>query len=281
MHTHTLFCDGRDDVQTMCQTAFSKGLCAIGFSAHGPIFKKTGFNTDWHMRESNLNKYIEEILAARRRWQGKLSVYLGLELDYIKGLRSALDSDIKALNLDYIIGSIHYIVPHNGARPFTVDGPRDEFETGLKEGFGGNKEALLASYWDAMAQMVALGGFDILGHVDLYKNNCMDFCGTESESRHAAEISWAAARAGIIVEVNTGGLNRNRSVQTFPSRFILSHFNQQKVPAVITADAHRACHLDGNYAIALQTLIDAGYGEHVIFEGRENGNPVWRSEKIL
>ena len=280
MHTHTLFCDGRDDVQTMCQTAFSKGLCAIGFSAHGPIFKKTGFNTDWHINEDNLDKYIDEILAARRRWQGKLPVYLGLELDYIKGLRSALDSDIKALNLDYIIGSVHFLVPQNGAQPFTVDGPREEFETGLREGFGGDREALFASYCDAMAQMIALGGFDILGHADLYKINCRDFCGAESESRYAAEIALAAARSGVAVEVNTGGLNRNKSDQTLPSQFILRHFCQQKVPAIITADAHKACNLDGHYDIALKTVIEAGYTEHVIFEGKENGKAIWRSQKI-
>ena len=280
MHTHTLFCDGRDDVETMCQTAFSKGLCAIGFSSHGPILRQTGLKTGWHMPEERLDRYAEEVRAARRRWRGRLTVYLGLEVDYIKGMRSALDSDIKALNPDYIIGSIHFIVPQNGAQPFTADGPPEEFETGLREGFGGDKEALLASYWDAMAQMIALGGFDILGHADLYKNNCMDFSGTESESRRAAEISRAAARAGIAVEVNTGGLNLNRTDETFPSSSVLSLFCQQKVPAIINADAHRSGDLDGNYDIALQTLIKAGYAEHALFEGKENGKAIWRGEKI-
>ena len=281
IHTHTVFCDGRDDVETMCKTAFLKGLCAIGFSAHGPILKKTGLKTGWHMPDENLDKYIDEVLAARRRWQGKLPVYLGLELDFIKGMRSVLDSDIKTLNLDYIIGSVHYIVPQNGTRPFTVDGPREEFEAGLREGFGGDMEALLNSYWEAMAQMIALGGFDILGHVDLYKNNYLGFCGTESESRSVAEIAQAAARCGIAVEVNTGGLNRNRIDQTFPSSSLLSLFCRQKVPAIVTSDAHSAGDLDGHYDIALNTMIEAGYTEHSLFQGKENGKAIWRSEKIV
>ena len=282
MHTHTLFCDGKDDVETMCCGAFAKGLSAIGFSAHGPVFKKTGFKTTWHMSDERLDAYIAGVLAARRRWQGKLAVYLGLELDYIKGLRSAQDSDIKALNLDYIIGSVHYVIPPNGAEPFTVDGPPDEFEKGIREGFGGDTEALLHCYWDAMAEMIALGGFDILGHVDIVKiNNREQSCfGSKGESSRYAEIALAAARAGLAVEVNTGGLNRGRTNDTFPSLPFLSLFREQEVPAIITADAHCAADLDGHYDSALQTLLKAGYTEHVLFERKENGSAVWKSEKL-
>jgi histidinol-phosphatase (PHP family) len=282
MHTHTLLCDGRDDVETMCRIAQAKGLSAVGFSAHGPVFKKTGLKTDWHLPDEQLDTYIAEVLAARQRWQGKLAVYVGLELDYIKGLRSALDSDIGALNLDYIIGSVHYVVPQNGAGPFTVDGPPDEFEKGIREGFGGDMEALLHSYWDAMAEMIALGGFDILGHADIVKVNIRDQSrfSVESETCRHAEIALAAARAGLVVEVNTGGLNRGRTQDTYPSLPFLRLFREQGVPAMITADAHCAADLDGHYGIAMRTLLAAGYTEHVLFEGRDNGKAVWRREKL-
>ena len=282
IHTHTVFCDGRDDVETMCRSALSKGLSAIGFSAHGPVFRKTGFKTNWHLPDERLDAYIAEVLAARQRWQGKLAVYLGLELDYIKGLRSALDNDIRALNLDYIIGSVHYVVPQNGAEPFTVDGPPDEFEKGLREGFGGDMEALLHCYWDAMAEMIALGGFDILGHADLAKANIRDqsLFSAESGTCRQAEIARAAARAGLTVEVNTGGLNRGRIQEVYPSLPFLRLFHEQKVPAIITADAHCAADLDGHYGIAAKTLLAAGYTEHVLFEGKNNGNAVWKRENL-
>jgi len=282
MHTHTLFCDGRDDVETMCRAAMEKGLSAIGFSAHGPVFKKTGLKTNWHLPDERLDAYIAEVLAARQRWRGKLAVYLGLELDYIKGLRSAMDSDIRALNLDYIIGSVHYLVPSNGAEPFTVDGPPDEFEKGLREGFGGDIEALLRSYWDAMEEMIALGGFDILGHADLVKVNIRDKSrlSAESETCRHAEIARATARAGLTAEVNTGGLNRGRTQDVYPSLPFLRLFREQEVPAIITADAHCAADLDGHYDIARQTLLAAGYTEQVLFEGKDNGKPVWRREKL-
>ncbi|MDR1575102.1 MAG: histidinol-phosphatase [Treponema sp.] len=283
LHTHTLFCDGRDDVETMCRAAFDKGLCAIGFSAHGPLFKKTGIKTSWHISDERLDAYIGEVRSARLRWEGKLAVYLGLEVDYIKGLRSARDPDIQALPLDYIIGSVHYITPANGAELFTVDGPAEELERGVREGFGGDGEAMMHAYWDAAGEMIALGGFDILGHIDLVKKNNQDgrwFAIEEACRGRAAETARLAAAAGLTVELNTGGLNRRITRDTYPSPSFLRLFRERRVPALITADAHRAEDLDGHYDVALQTLREAGYTEHPLFRGKKNGKPLWEFIRI-
>jgi histidinol phosphatase-like PHP family hydrolase len=121
LHTHTAFCDGTGDIEDFCQTAYERGLSVIGFSAHAPTAKKTGIKTDWHLPDERLDEYIGSVNAARRRWAGKLPVYLGLEADYIKDLTSPADKDFQSLGLDYIIGSVHYIFPPKGGEPFTVD----------------------------------------------------------------------------------------------------------------------------------------------------------------
>jgi histidinol-phosphatase (PHP family) len=282
MHNHTLFCDGRDDMETMCRAAFEKKLCAIGFSAHIPIFKQTGIKTDWQLSEDRLEEYAAQALAARQRWQGKLAVYYGFEVDYIKGLRSAVDSDIKALHPDFLIGSVHYLVPANGAEPFTVDGPPEEFKQGLALGFGGDGEALMNRYYDMLAEMTALGGFDILGHADIIKKNCQDktYWSAESELIRQKEIAFAVSRAGIAAEVNTGGLNRGKTRDTYPSLSFLRLFREQGVPIIITADAHRAADIDGNYDAAIKTLLNAGYSEHILFNGRQEGKAVWLSVQL-
>jgi histidinol-phosphatase (PHP family) len=268
----------------MCLAAFDKGLCAIGFSAHGPLFKKTGIKTGWHISDERLDAYIGEVHSARLRWEGKLAVYLGLEVDYIKGLRSPRDMDIQALPLDYIIGSVHYVTPANGAELFTVDGPAEELERGVREGFGGDGEAMMHAYWDAAAEMIALGGFDILGHIDLVKKNNQDgrWFAIESEAcrARAAETARLAAAAGLTVELNTGGLNRRITRDTYPSPSFLRLFRERRVPALITADAHRAEDLDGHYDVALQTLREAGYTEHPLFRGKKNGTALWECIRI-
>ncbi|MDR0315822.1 MAG: histidinol-phosphatase [Treponema sp.] len=267
LHTHTLFCDGADDVETMCLAAFEKGLRAIGFSAHAPIFRATGIRTEWHLPDERLEEYISEVQSARDRWQGKLEVYLGLELDYIRGLRSALDRDIRALELDYIIGSVHYVVPPTG-QPFTVDGTLEEIECGIREGFGGDGEALMHTYWDAVAEMIALGGFDILGHADIIKKKNHDnrWFNMKSEAcqQRMAEIAAALGRSGLAAEINTGGLNRKRINETFPSLAFVKLFRENQVPLLISSDAHCAKDVDGHYETAWETLRAAGYTDQEI-----------------
>ncbi|MDR0876980.1 MAG: histidinol-phosphatase [Treponema sp.] len=289
LHTHTLFCDGRDDMETMCRRAREKGLASIGFSAHAPITGKTGIVTDWHLKDNLLDEYIAAVTAARRRWEGKLPVYLGLEVDYIKGMMGPADRDLQNRGLDFIIGSVHYIVPPNGAPPFTVDGPMEELEQGLREGFGGSGAAVLNAYWDAVGDMIAAGGFDILGHADIVKKNNRGDRWFKSDDgvwqRRTAEIAHAAGRAaaiaGIAVEINTGGLNRKKTADPYPSLPFLRYFRENAVPVIITADAHCAEDLDGHYDTAVELLLEAGYTEHVLFEGRQDGKALWTTENLL
>ncbi|MDR0597877.1 MAG: PHP domain-containing protein, partial [Treponema sp.] len=174
LHTHTEFCDGRGDVESFCLTAYARGLAAIGFSAHAPLTRKTGLKTNWHLRDEDLDRYIDAVNAARRKWAGKLKVYLGLEIDYIKGLTGPADKDFRDLDLDYCIGSVHYIFPPDGGEPFTVDDGAREFALNMERHFPGDGEGMAEAYWDAVEGMLSLGGFDILGHLDLVMKNNQD-----------------------------------------------------------------------------------------------------------
>jgi histidinol-phosphatase (PHP family) len=284
LHTHSVFCDGSDEIETFCRTAWEKGLSAVGFSSHAPIGRKTGFKSSWHIPDGKLEPYLDEVRAARRRWEGKIPVYLGLEVDYIKGLMGPADGDYREMGLDYLIGSVHYLVPPKGA-PFTVDGSREETLAGIREGFDGDGDAYVNCYWDTMLEMIARGGFDILGHVDLVKkNNRGDLFAENGETwlRRGGEAARAAAQGSAVLEVNTGGLNRKKTRETYPSGTLLRLFREANVPAIVTSDAHRAADLDGNYGTARQTLLDSGYTETVFLEGKRNGpgTAVWKAEKL-
>ena len=279
LHTHTIFDDGKDDVETMCRTACEKGLVAIGFSAHAPI----KMESDWHLQAVRMEEYLAAVHAARRRWEGKIDVYLGFEVDYIKGQRSPLDRDIRDANPDYTIGSVHYLLPPQGY-PFTVDAPADELKIGVTECYGSDGEAMMHAYWDAVAQMLAIGGFDIIGHLDLVKKHNRSNCWFDMESdayrQRLEEIVRAVASGGFVLEVNTGALNRGQLTETYPSLPALRLLRQLNVPVMISADAHCAAHLDGHYREACQILLDAGYTNHVIFQGRKDEKAVWRELEL-
>lgn len=282
LHTHTPFCDGKDDVETLCRAAWEKGIAALGFSGHAPIYRKTGLKSGWHIPEERLEEYMDQVRAAQRRWAGKLRVFLGLEVDYIQGLCGPADRDIQELGLDYIIASVHFLLPPGG-RLFSIDGPMEELAQGVREGFAGDGEAMMEYYWDALQELIAAGGFDILGHADLVKKNNQNrrWFNPEAEAygRKIRETAQAAGKAALVVEVNTGGLNRNKISDTYPSVPLLRLFREEGVPVIITADAHRARELDGHYQKARENLCAAGYTEHALFMGK-NKRPQWTFEPL-
>jgi histidinol-phosphatase (PHP family) len=173
-----------------------------------------------------------------------------------------------------------------------VDGPGEEFERDLREKFDGDGEALMETYWEAVMDMLREGGFDVLGHMDLIKKNNPPYerpqgrrqgwFSPEGERylRRIAQAVSETAASGVVVELNTGGLNRGKTTEPYPSLGILRLLKEKDVPIIITADAHRAGHLRGHYDTARQTLLDAGYTRTVLFEGRQNGRPVWSSEEL-
>ena len=284
LHTHTLFCDGTADVERTCQRAWEKGLCSLGFSSHAPIVKKTGFpQTSWNMKEELLEEYIEAVNAAKRRWEGRLKIFLGLEVDYIRGLMGPSDKDYQEMGLDYIIGAAHYVLPSRGAA-FTVDAPLEEVEQGIKESYGGDPLAFVEAYWDSLEGLIRSGGFDILGHPDLIKrNNWKNRLFSEDSEPYQKRIAKAAVLAGeykVTIEVNTGGMNRGRTESPYPSHSFLKQLRENNVPAIINADAHDPKDLDGHYPEARIALLAAGYKKTMLFEGKKDGQPIWLEEEL-
>jgi histidinol-phosphatase (PHP family) len=269
IHTHTSFCDGEGSVEDFCQAAHKKGLQSLGFTAHAPVFKKTGIKTGWHLPDENLEAYLDAVRAAKKHWEGKLPVFSGLEVDYIPGLMSPADKDYKEMGLDYTIGSVHYVVPPKGGL-FTVDGPLPELESGIR-GFGGDIEAMVNAYWDNVEALIKGGGFTVLGHADLIKkNNAKNCLFSESDGYYRSRIERVAALAGlhkIVAEVNTGGMNRRRTDTPYPSLPLLALLRENRVPMVINADAHNPDDLDGHYTEACEAMLLAGYTETVLFNG--------------
>ncbi len=271
LHTHTTFCDGACSVEAMCAYAAEHGFVSLGFSSHAPLPTSFGPPTAWHLAADRLEEYAAAVREARERWQGKLAVYLGLEVDYIPGVCGPGDGRFDGLGLDYVIGSVHYLIPPGDAEPFTVDGSRDELATGIARGYGGDAQAAVEAYWDNLTAMIHAGGFSILGHMDLIKKNNGDRRFFDDQADWYEQKSAAAVQAlegtDITVEINTGGLNRGSVAEAYPSARLLSLLNAARVPIGINADAHRCEHLGGHYEEARRLALAAGYRSVRLFNG--------------
>ena len=79
LHTHTVFCDGKDAPEEMVRAAVALGMDSLGFSGHAPLDGQSG----WTMAPEDVPRYRAEILRLREAYAGQLEIFLGLELDAV------------------------------------------------------------------------------------------------------------------------------------------------------------------------------------------------------
>ena len=153
-HTHTTFCDGAGTAEQMVVSAIEKGFDVLGFSSHSDMVK-------------DLDAYKAEIRRLAAKYEGKIRILCGIEAEY--------DTGFKRGDLDYVIGSTHYITAPDGGR-FAFDATHDGLLNGVRDHFGGDFVAFLHAYFAQEREMVATYDCDIIGHLDLVRKfNMFEF----------------------------------------------------------------------------------------------------------
>lgn len=257
-HTHTEFCDGKGSPADMLSKANQSGFRALGFSAHAPL----PFENPFTLKESDLQPYIEAVNQLKNR--GITEVYVGLEIDCLPGLITPADESWKTLGLDYSIGSVHALIGPDEQYPMlSVDGPQEMLDFLLDEVYLGDEKALIEAYYRRVADLCQLGGFDILGHYDLVKKHNLkrQFFNEEAPWYRDIVISTldVVAQAGVIMEVNYGGMLRGATEEVYPPLWLLKEARKRHIPVQINADAHHPDHLGVHHQYSRELLLQAGY----------------------
>jgi histidinol-phosphatase (PHP family) len=267
-HCHSEFCDGKASAARMAAEAHALGFAILGFSSHAPL----PFLTEWTMDAARLGDYADTIRALSREYSPSMEILLGLEIDYIEGLCGPADRRFASVDLDFSIGSVHHLRPEAlgdqgvGDEPLaTVDGPQEGFDALIARGYGGDGLAMAEDYYRTLADCIAHGGFDILGHFDLVrKNNPGQSRFSERDGRYK-DAAMAAVDAlegsGIIVEINTGGMARGKTSSPYPEGWILKEMKARNIEVCVNSDAHAPDHLLAHRAAGLTAAADAGYRE--------------------
>lgn len=254
LHTHTTYCDGRDTPEEVILTSIQKGFHSIGFSEHSYMY----YSPNWGMSLERTEEYKKEILEMKKKYEDKLDIFLGLEVD--------MYSEVDLSGYDYLIGSVHYLPIRDEKVGF--DRSSEEVEQVIKEYFDGNGMAYAKEYYRNLARLPEYGAFDIVGHFDLitkHSENRQFFDEDAKEYRFAA-IEAAEVLAGKIpyFEVNTGAIARGYRTTPYPSHFIMKELKRLGFGAVITSDCHNRAFLDCSFGQAAEWLKACGFREHYV-----------------
>ena len=259
-HCHSRFDDGQGELKEYVQAALRKGLRTLGFAGHAPL----PFPCTWTIAPALLPEYLETARRLQSSHSDRIELLVGLEVDYIPEITAPTSAAVRALKLDFTIGSVHFVAGRLAdGRLWTADGPPEEMERGVAESFGGDIRKTVEEYYRRMRVMVETTPPDIIGHFDLIKKN------NRGAKLFSEQAPWyrttviqtleAVAASPCILEVNTGGIVRGTSGALYPSEWILAECLKRNIPVMINSDAHRPEQLDGYYVEAAAILKQIGF----------------------
>ena len=259
-HLHSHYCDGQGELTEWIEVALARRLSGIGFSSHAPV----AFPTDWTMPLRRLPRYVAEVRELQAHYRRRLEVCLGLELDFVPGLASFQQQHILGQPLDYVIGAVHFVGGEGSAVPWSVDGPAQLFDRGLREEYGGDILALVGEYYRRVRAMLHTGHASVVGHLDrILRNNVGERYFGQSAAWYRREVEdtlQVVAARQTILGFNTAGWYTPVGLPN-PSPWVLPCCRELGIRVTLGSDAHRPEHLGRGLLRAMQLLRQVGYKE--------------------
>ncbi len=267
-HGHCNYCDGHGKMEEYIVKAIEYKMPVIGISSHAPV----PFDCFWTMKEDQLQNYDNEVRQLQEKYKDQITVLKSLEIDYLPNYGGFNKAVLDNIELDYRIGSIHFIDRFKNGDSWGIDGSLEEFKKGVKEIFNNDIQHTVKRFYELTRGLIQNQKFDILGHFDKIKmHNVVEPLFDESEDWYVNEVESVlslVAEKGIIVEINTKAFEKNGLLFPGPALFpLLKKFN---IPITINSDAHFPEKLESSYGEVAQLLLDAGFTSL-----REYKNGIW------
>ncbi|MCK9421116.1 MAG: histidinol-phosphatase [Bacteroidales bacterium] len=284
LHTHTCFSDGSDEPLKYVQAALDQGMTSLGFSDHSPL----PFENKFALRENQVNNYCNTILSLKNQFSPHselicdlhspnydlssiqhpafcINIFLGLEADFIPGASLSFSYLRETYPLDFLIGSVHLVRNGDPLDLWFIDGPNPAtYDEGLNKLFGGDIRKGVTAYYRQINEMLTTGKMDILGHLDKIKMHNRGRLFSEEEPWYLALVDETldlVKKSGVIIEVNTRGIYKQRSNTTFPGPVILKRIHRLDIPVILSSDAHSPEELTRQFSETKSMLSEIGFSE--------------------
>lgn len=259
IHTHSIFCDGKNSPEEMAEKAVELGLVSLGFSGHS----FTPCDPSYCMLHASTIEYKDQVTRLKRQYAGKLEIYLGCERDYYT------DQAEYTNDYDYIIGSVHYIFKDRFC--LAIDHAQKIQEDAVQNLYSGSWMALIRDYYEVMTQMPARVCPDVIGHFDVItKFNEGGRLFDEDSAAYrsiALDAMDSILRTNRLFEINTGAIARKKRTTPYPSLFLLRHLHERGGEIILTSDCHDRDYLLCSFSEAAELAKEAGFKAAKILKG--------------
>jgi len=249
LHNHTTLCHHAEGtVNEYVEAAIKCGIETFGFSDHAPM----DFDPKYRMRFEDMAQYKAWVDEAKEHYKDKITLLFGYEVDFLEG---HMDLRILNANVDYLIGSVHFINEWGFDNPEFIGRYENE-----------DIDLIWQKYFDLIEKMAQSGYFDIAGHLDLIK--VFKFMPKRSILDIAENALQAIKKADMVLELNVAGY-RKPIAEPYPSPQILQRAFELGIPISFASDAHKPEQI-GLYSNEIEALArSVGYTQCATFKNRK------------
>ncbi len=240
-------------------------MLSLGFSSHAPI----PFPCKWCLKTEELSQYLLAVDQLKEKHKD-IDLYKSLEIDFIPDVISPSNFSSE---LDYTIGSIHFIEKLPDGTPWEIDGLHTLFLEGYEKIFRSTIKAVITRYFELTRLMVTSSSPTIIGHIDKIKIQNVDgkFF-NENDQWYQDEVIKTLnviQQYGGIIEVNTRGLYQKKSTTPYPSPWMLEQILKKKIPITLSSDAHHPTDLTNQFPETATLLSKIGFTSlTILHEGK-------------
>jgi len=218
LHNHTILCNHADgEIDEYINEAINNKTKYFGFSDHAPM----DFDPKYRMSFEQMKGYEKNILDAKEKYKNKIEILLGYEVDYLKG---HIDKRILESNVDYLIGSVHFLDDWGFDNPEFIGKYKNQ-----------DIDEIWQKYFDTIEEMANSNFFDIVGHLDLIK--VFKFMPKKNIVDIAINALKAIKKADMVLEINMAGF-RKPIKESYPSIPLLKKAYELEIPITFGSDAH-------------------------------------------
>lgn len=229
-HMHTPLCGhAYGEPVEFVEAAAKAGLHRITFTCHMPFDEPAFGGARMRMDEAALPLYIEMVSAARERGKALgIEVLMGIEGEIFPdpAVQDAIGAILQSEAFDFILGSLHHHTP--------------AFQQYLAyKGIQGNDDAIIDTYFRALATAPGTGFFHSLSHPDVIRLYGT-IQGPFDPARHEEVIREAIQAAidhDICWEINTSGRVKGDFIE-HPDPLIRKWAVEMGLLFTIGSDAH-------------------------------------------
>ena len=212
--------------------------------------------------------YLKDLEKAQEKFNGKIILLRGLEADYLAVMKQI--SFFRDLDLDVIVGSVHYVHYFADGTPFNIDKSSDTFVRGLKEIYDNNVQKFAQDYYHHVIEMITKDRPDIVAHLTLlekYNKRLGGIIDTgEKWYRDLIKITlYIISLSDTVMEVNARSYYRGLSDEFVPDLWTLKEARKLGIDITINGDVHSPDDFGKYWDEAIDFVKAAGYDHIVIF----------------